>query len=231
MIQLNLLPKVKLDYMKAKAAKRVTLTVASVVTASAVGITLLLFFYIGIVQAKYSRDLTKDINQEIQKLRDVKDLDKVLTIQNQLNSLDSLHNQKPVATRLFSFLYKITPDKFTYDETTVDFDTQAMSFKGSADSLASVNKFVDTLKFTDYKTKDDRTNKAFSKVVLTSFTVNQGEKNTDKQVTYQIDLQFDPVIFQSDNEVELVVPSKITTRSETEKPDLFEPASNNRQEP
>ena len=98
-----------------------------------------------------------------------------------------------------------------------------MKITGTADSLQSVNKFVDTLKFTTYSvvpadgtTPEPSTTKPFSAVVLSDFT------RTDKEVTYTITLSFDPVIFNSANNIKLSVPKIISTRSETEKPtDLF----------
>lgn len=226
MIQFNLLPSVKLEYVKAKRNKRTTLLVSSIVAGSAFLIFIMLLVGVQVIQKNYSKSLSEDIKTESAKLTGTKDLNKILTIQNQLASLPALHDQKPVATRLLDYVKQITPAKVSTSSMNVDFDTQDITISGSADSISTINKFVDTLKFTGYKavnntTKEEKTGNAFSAVVLSSF----GRDN--KGASYQVAFKFDKEIFLGNNKVTLVVPAgKITTRSETEKPEsLFQPLS------
>lgn len=221
MIQFNLLPAVKLEFVKAQRTKRLAMLFSTLVAAGSVVVLAVLFVGVQIVQKKHSRDLSADIKAESSKLESVEDLNKILTIQNQLNSLTSLHDQKPVATRLFEYIKQLTPASVNIAKLSVDFDAHTMSFNGSADTLGNINKFVDTLKFTSYKTQDAETN-AFSEVVLESF----GKDDNDSR--YEITLKFDPSIFSSASDVVLIIPAnKITTRSQTEKPtSLFEPIDN-----
>ncbi|MET1032952.1 MAG: hypothetical protein ABWX94_00450, partial [Candidatus Saccharimonadales bacterium] len=102
----------------------------------------------------------------------------------------------------------------------VDYSLNTLTVAGSTTDLSAVNTYVDTLKFTKYKVKDKNDEKsAFSKVVLTGFS-----RDVDS-VTYEIGLEFDPVIFSNANEVALVVPQIVTTRSEVAKPtELFQKA-------
>lgn len=222
MIQFNLLPNVKLEYVKAKRNKRVTLLIASLVAGLTLIILIVLFVGVHIVQKKYSADLSKDIKTESKTLDNVHDLNKILTIQNQLNSLPKLHDQKPVATRLLGFVKQVTPAKVSIAKMNINFTDQTISITGSADAISSVNKFVDTLKFTTYNTSEKTTGSAFSSVVLAAFGKD------DKGTSYSVTLKYDTVIFSNASDVTLVVPpGKITTRSETEKPDqLFQPLSN-----
>lgn len=219
MIQFNLLPKVKLDYVKARRNKRMTVVVATLIGGAALGILLLLFMIVQVFQEKRINDLSKDIETESSKLQSVTDLDKVLTIQNQLNSLTSLHDKKPVASRLTTYIQQITPEKVSIATLGVDFDLNAVSITGSADTIKTINQFVDTLKFTSYKSADKEA-LAFTSVVLTGFS-----KNETTKATYQINFNYDPAIFSSASGVKLVIPpGKITTRSITEKPEsIFQP--------
>lgn len=219
MIQFNLLPDVKIEYIKARRLKRLIATGASAVMAGCVAITVLLFVFVNLLQAKHLQDLNKDIATDTSKISKFKDLDKILTVQNQLSSLPGLHASKPVASRLFTYVNQVTPANVSIATVQVDLVTNIINFTGSADSLASVNTFTDTLKFTEYQKKGDtsKTN-AFSQVVLSSFGRN------DKGANYTIDLHYDPLIFNNSSDIDLIVPKKITTRSETEKPsDLFKP--------
>lgn len=222
MIQFNLLPSVKKEYVRARRNKRATLLIAGLASVASLSIFIILFVGVSIIQSKYSRDLSKNLKTESTKLGNVSDLNKILTIQNQLNSLTALHDQKPVATRLFAYMKQVTPAKISIASLNLDFEQQTVNITGASDSIGTVNKFVDTLKFTTFKTDDKKEGNAFSDVVLSSFG------RDDKGASYQLSFKFDPVIFSSSSKPALSVPSnKITTRSETEKPDsLFQPLSN-----
>ena len=222
MIQFNLLPNIKLEYVRARRNKRVTLLIAGLVAAALLTIMIILFAGVQIFQKKYSSDLSADIKTESSKLEDTPDLDKILTIQNQLASLPALHDQNPVATRLLGYVRQLTPAKASIAKMDIDFSAQTIKITGSADAISTVNKFVDTLKFTTYKTEDNKEGPAFSAVVLSNFGKD------DKGASYEITFKYDPIIFANSSPVTLTVPAgKITTRSETEKPEaLFQPLSN-----
>lgn len=216
MIQFNLLPDVKLNYIKAKKTKRMAILISVGCGGTALAIVLLLFLAVNVFQKQHLRDLNSDIAKYSQQLRGTKDLDKILTIQNQLKSLPALHDGKVVSSRLFVFLSQLTPSKATISKSNIDFTTNKLTINGSADDISTINKFADTLKFTTY-TAGDKKGNAFSNVVLTNF--NRDNNGT----SYQLDMSFDPAIFDNAQDAKLTVPSIISTRSETEKPtDLFQ---------
>jgi Tfp pilus assembly protein PilN len=221
MIQFNLLPAVKREYVQTQHTKRLVILSASVVAAVSLLVLILLFVGVQIVQKKHSKDLSADIKEQSSKLEGVNDLNKILTIQNQMASLPELHDKKPVASRLFNYLKQVTPANVSIATVNVDFDAHTLTITGSADAISTVNKYVDTLKFTTYKTSDNTGTNAFSAVVLAGFGTD------DKGASYNLRLNFDEKIFNSASEIVLTVPSKVTTRSQTEKPDsLFQPLSN-----
>ncbi len=226
MIQFNLLPNIKLEYVRARRNKRMTLLVAVLIAGSTLAIMVILFVGVQLVQKKYSTDLSKDIKSESAKLENTPDLNKILTIQNQLASLPALHDQKPVAPRLLNYVKQVTPAKVSIATMEIDFSTQTIKITGSADAISTVNKFADTLKFTTYKTDAAKEGNAFSEVVLSSFG------RDEKGASYELSFKYDPIIFSNDSPVTLTVPpGKITTRSETEKPEaLFQPLSNPNEE-
>lgn len=224
MIEFNLLPDVKLEYIKSQRNKSKFISISIIVAGASLSLFIILFLVVNVAQQKHIENLTKDIQSNSAKLESIQDIDKILTIQNQLGSMTKLHDDKSVASRLPKYLKQIVPSNVNIAKLDVDFANSTMTISGSADSLSSVNKFVDTLKFTDYKV-GDKQDKAFSKVVLASFG------RDDKGASYQITLAYEPVIFTSTQKdsptVELIVPNTITSRSQTEKPaDLFQPLSN-----
>jgi Tfp pilus assembly protein PilN len=219
MIQFNLLPDVKQDYLKAKRLKHSVIVISLLVAAASLFIFVMLALTVFAFQKVQIKGLNDSIATNSQKLKATKDLDKILTIQNQLKSLPDLHDQKPVTSRLFTYLAQLTPAQVTIGNVELDYSANTLNISGNADSLGTINKFVDTLKFTTYTDSSSGSNdakKPFSSVVLASFS------RTDKDATYQITLAFDPAIFDSSSTIVLTTPKIISTRSETEKPtDLF----------
>lgn len=219
MIQFNLLPDVKQQYIHAKRMKRTAIVISFLIAASSLFIFVMLFLSVHVFQQKHIKNINEDIATTTKKLKNIKDLDKILTIQNQLNSLPALHVQKPVVSRLAGYLSQTTPLKITIGELEVDYDQKTMKIIGTSDSLENVNKFVDTLKFSksaeipaDGTAAKENVTKPFSSVVLNAFT------RKDQEATYEIIANFDPAIFDNSKNIKLIVPKITTTRSETEKP-------------
>lgn len=218
MIQFNLLPDVKLEYIKARRTKNMVVVSSIVVGGSALAVLILLFTGVSVLQKKHMNDLTKDIKTYTKQLENTPDLNKALTVQNQLKSLETLHQKKPITTRLFGYLNQITPSSITISAVSLDIEKQTLGLTGNATDLTSINKFVDTIKFTNMKVDNNQNQKAFTEVVLSSYTVAQA----GGKATYQVSFKFDPVIFDGTKQVALEVPKQTSTRSETEKPKLFE---------
>jgi Tfp pilus assembly protein PilN len=224
MIQFNLLPAVKLEFVRARRNRRLALLVSTLVAGVSLLAMALLFANVQL-QAKYSRDLSQDISSESKTLEGVEDISGILTVQNQLNSLSELHASKPEAERVATYLKQVTPTTVTISSVKTDFETQTMSISGSAGTAAQVNSFIDTLKFTAFMTTEnpDET-KAFTEVVLMSVAPDSQEAS----VKFDLTLKFDLTIFSNQTEVKLVVPNKVTTRSQLDRPsDVFTPQEEN----
>ncbi len=206
MIQFNLLPDIKLQYVKARRTKHLMTFMAVVVSAASVALLLFSLFMVDVVQKKSLSDLKTDIDAKSKQLKGIDNLDKILTVQNQLNTLTLLHEGKPVAARLFGYITQLTPEKASLNKLGIDYDTHTLSISGSAPGLDTVSSYTNTLKATKYTVGSD-TNKtaAFSNVVLSSFG------RTDKSATFTITLEFDPIIFDVKSEIQLIVPATATT--------------------
>jgi Tfp pilus assembly protein PilN len=226
MIELNLLPDVKLEYINAQRTRRLIISISLLVTAVAVVILLLLLSVDGL-QKKHLSDLNHDITSEDSKLQNEPQINKILTVQNQLESLTTLHNGKPAVSRLFDYLNEVTPSQVSITNFTANFTQQTMTITGTADSLSTVNQYIDTLKFTNYTTDSNKTpSPAFSDVVLSSFGLTTDTSTaTGPPASYTITLSYDQTIFDITQGVKLSVPSLTTTRSTLDQPtDLFKDA-------
>ena len=214
MIQLNLLPDVKLEYIKARRTKRLVTLGATIVAGASLAIMVVLFVATNVLQRQHMNNLTKDIEDSSHTLEEEKDLNRILTVQNQLNVLDDLHAKKPAAGRLGTYLGQVVPTSVTVSKLDADFSSNTIQIEGSAPSLGAVNQFIDTLKFTTYDAGDSGSAKAFSNVVLARFERSDVTEGGDSDpVTYQVTLSFDAVIFDNTKTIKLTVPATVTTQS------------------
>lgn len=220
-VQFNLLPQVKLDYLKVQRSRNKIIGIAIMVSIISFGIFLLTFFSVSVIQRTQQKNLDGDIKTASGKLQSIQGLDQVLTVQNQLSSLVNLHQSKHITSRIFTYLPQLTPTNVQVGSLKLDLAANTMQLDGTANSQLAVNTFIDTLKFTTYTTPTDSTAKpAFPSVVLSSFSVAAGNS------TYSLNVTFDPILFANtvaDSAGKkaaptLNVPKQTTTRSTLEDP-------------
>jgi ABC-type lipoprotein release transport system permease subunit len=231
MIQINLLPDVKLEYLRARSMKHLVVAASFLIIAVSLSILFILFSYVQGIQRLDIRNLNADIAANTEELSKVEDLDKILTIQNQLNNLTPLHEQKVVASRLQDYVSSVTPSQVTFSELDVNYEEFTIKMIGKADNLRQVNQFIDTMKFTTYIAQTagvDAENESVEPVAESGdafLNVRMAEFNRSEDgATFQIQLEYNPIIFDILFDVELFVPDIITTRSVVERPQtLFQP--------
>lgn len=211
MIQFNLLPDVKLEYLRTERTKRTVILISSLVGGVAFAIFLLLFTLVNVGQKQHLANLQKDIATDKKTLQEVPNIAKILTIQNQLNTLPGLHNKKPVTSRVLGFVQQLTPSGASISKLDIKWEENSMTIEGTADSLAVVNTMVDTIKFTEATVQASAVDNAspenkepFTEVVLQTFAVSNSA-GVKKPVTYTINFKYDPIIFSNDYVVSLAV--------------------------
>jgi len=214
-VQFNLLPDVKAQYVKAQRSKSLITSVAILVSAVAIGIFVVMFLSVSVVQKKILSDADGAIERYTKELKDIPNIEEILTIQNQLDSLSGLHQNKHISSRLFSYLPQVTPAEVKISRVNLDFLSNTMVIDGTAPSQIAINTFIDTLKFTTFKVGDQDQGWAFPSVTESSFSINAG------QVSYGISLTFDPKLFANNltdgngaiQTPILVVPQTVTTHA------------------
>lgn len=213
MLELNLLPDVKIKFLKSQRLKH--LIVSSCIIVSIVFLVLFgsFIYYVYIYQKNSISNQNSKIDSYISQIKNNKNLNKILTIQNQLNSLPNIESQTTVPSRLFGFISQFTPAKATISDFNVDLTSNSITINGSADSLSTVNQFVDTLKFTTYNTPVSKTTSAFNTVSLASFGYSTSTSNPLSSAQYSITFNYDPTLLSNSSNVNLIVPNITTTRS------------------
>lgn len=220
MIQFNLLPDVKLEYLRAKRLKSIMTAISLFVGLTSLSLALVMLFTVSVIQKKNMSDLEKDISTAANTVLNTPNINRILTVQNQLQSLSTVHGSKPAVTRFFGYLSSVTPSGVTISGAKMDLVGNTLTLSGQAPDLLSINRYVDTLKFTTFvDTGTDEGNltspeagsadtPAFTQVILGGFASDKAES------TFQISLAFNPDIFNNQKQIKLVVPERITTRSQ-----------------
>lgn len=220
-VQFNLVPDVKMDYLKAQRSRDTIVSAAVLVTVVSFAIFLLTFFSVSVIQHTQQKNLDSQIKTANAKLRGLSGLDQVLTVQNQLTTLEQLHQNKHINSRIFTYLPQITPNNVQIGQLTLDLKANTIQIDGTAPSQLAVNTFVDTLKFTTYTIPGSNGSKnAFPLVVLSNFSLSSGNAN------YSLNVSFDPVLFANNltdsggkkTAPVLNVPKQTTTRSAIDDP-------------
>lgn len=231
-VQFNLLPDIKMAHAKTLRTRNLVVSIAVLASGIALGILILLFVSVNIVQKKQMGDADKDIESLTNQIKNTPNIETALTSQNQLESLSGLHRNKHISSRIFGFLPQVVPSNVSVKRVNLDFTTNTLSIEGSTDSQVAFNTFVDTLKFTNFKIGNEEGDgkKAFTTITPSSYSLS------DEGVTYALDVVFDPTLF-SNNLLDgdgkpqapvLIVPKLTTTHASSEDPaNLFKEGQDN----
>lgn len=109
MIQLNLVPDVKQELIKAQRSRTLVISGAILVSMISGAVVTLLALYVFGAQAVLMYNQGNTIKEKDEALHQVDGLEQTLTIQHQLDAIVDLHNQKGIYSRLFSVLEPIQP--------------------------------------------------------------------------------------------------------------------------
>ena len=111
MISLNLLPDVKKDLLRVRRERNLVVSISVVVVGASIGVLLLLSGTLGVlVGAKaLMENSIKNDEQTIKQAQKKKQLDKYITIQNQLKQIGKLKSDQQVYSRLMDYLTQLNP--------------------------------------------------------------------------------------------------------------------------
>lgn len=159
MIEINLVPDVKQELIKAQRVRASVISIAIVVGIGAVGIVVLLAVWVFAIQA--ARGLISDntIKKESDTLSKVQDISNTLTIQNQLSKLSGMHDNKNIDSRLFDILTTINPSEpnnvsitnISLDSTTTTIKLEAQAVNG----YPALDVFKKTINATTFQYNQD----------------------------------------------------------------------------
>lgn len=240
MIQLNLLPDIKLQYQKARRTQAKVVSGAILVSIIAVGAVILAVLWVYGVQNLQKSQLTSSIDKKYNELRSIKDIDKYVTVQNQLANISGLHADKIITSRIFDVLAKLNPkapNNVRISSLNIDTTTTTITMDGETDTFTGLETFRDTLKNASLSYTVAGSGDGTSAGAVTTedlFTpdsiaiLSQGIGKTGDNrvvVSFKISVAYNPKVFARDSaNVAITVPNKETTQSKEDTPNVFSPA-------
>lgn len=206
MIQLNLLPDIKREFIRAQKIRNKVISLAILLMVGVVGGLVVLLLFVSGAQRFHQKLLDDQIGTKSRELSSQQDLDKYLTIQNQLDALPQLHSEKGSYSRLFDYLVRLNPappDNVRISKLTMDATGKTLLLEGFATNYRSLNIFQKTLENADlvYRENDQEAReKLFVAVNLGQVGLGdqQTGDSTQKVASFTAVLTFADKAFASD---------------------------------
>lgn len=226
MIQINLIPDVKREFIHTQQLRKTVITLSIIVGIIAAGIVVALGLFLG-GQELLVNKVKGDIKKNFASLQNVENAEHIITLQNQLSELPNVYSKHSIQSRLFDLLVKINPsgdDGVTYSSIKVDPSTSTVTIEGTA---AKGFPATEALRKTILNTKIQSGDDAAAKVSLAE-TVTIGEtsygQDTDSKRVLRFSLSFvypDGLLDYRMETVKIVPPSANSdvTDSNTRVPD------------
>lgn len=159
MIEINLVPDVKQELIRAQRVRASVISVAILSGLIAVGVVVLLAIWVFGVQTARGVILDNTVQSESETLANVEDVNETLTIQNQLNKISDMHNDKTITSRVFDILTTINPSEPNNISTTnlaLDLETSTITIEAqAANGYPALETFKKTIAATAFRFNQD----------------------------------------------------------------------------
>jgi len=211
MIEVNLIPDVKFQLLKARSLRVKIISICTLVSLIAGGAVILLSVYVFGVQtvaSVFADNATKD---EYEKLSKVEDLSKVLTIQDQLGQISSLEDKQVQSSRIFNMLTEVIPSKnnknyIEYSALKLDTEEHVITIEAEAvngyEALEVFKKTLNQTKFIYREEGDSETDdpKSISLAVspITDGDRSYGQNSSNQRVLrFSLSFEYAPELFST----------------------------------
>lgn len=186
MIEINLIPDVKQELIRARTQRSAVVSISIVVSLAAIAAVVVLAIYVFGVQTVRSAIADSQIKKGADQLAQVEDLSKILTIQNQLTKINDLNGDKKIDSRVFQILQAIippAPNSVTVSSLTIDTQTNSLTFEGQTPSYPSLETFKKTIAAANIRFTDNGEQKDVPLASDVSISnVGYGEDSTGSKV-------------------------------------------------
>ena len=194
MIEINLLPNVKRELLKTRAMRNRVISISFLVGGASIAAVVVLALILGsqIAAEAVQNGVIKDRND---KLMAVEDLNKVVTIQNQLTKINEQHSRKKINSRIFDVVTAVNPvvpNNVSFSDIKVNPESKTITLEGSAVNGYSA---LETLKKTILNTKVQTTDGDKSSEVSLTKEIKDGDtsfgENSEGKKVLQFSFSFE----------------------------------------
>lgn len=215
MIEINLVPDVKQELIKAQRVRASVISISIVVGIAAIGVVVLLALWVFAVQTARGVFTDNTIKTESQKLSNVPDIGNTLTIQNQLATLPAQHDEKHMDSRVFDMLSTINPPApNTVAITSLSLDSETKTIKieaQAANGYQALEVFKKTITSTTFQfARDGQTQSVPLASEMSDSDRSYGEDASGKKVL-RFTLSFaypDELFARTSTGAQIVAPTK-----------------------
>ena len=194
MIEINLLPNVKRELLKTRAMRNRVISISFLMGGASIAAVVVLALILGsqIAAEAVQNGVIKDRND---KLMAVEDLNKVVTIQNQLTKINEQHSGKKINSRIFDVVTAVNPvapNNVSFSDIKVNPGSKTITLEGSAVNGYSA---LETLKKTILNTKVQTTDGDKSSEVSLTKEIKDGDtsfgENSEGKKVLQFSFSFE----------------------------------------
>ena len=194
MIEINLLPNVKRELLKTRAMRNRVISISFLVGGASIAAVVVLALILGsqIAAEAVQGGVIKDRSD---KLMAVEDLNKVVTIQNQLTKINEQHSGKKINSRIFDVVTAVNPvapNNVSFSDIKVNPESKTITLEGSAINGYSA---LETLKKTILNTKVQTTDGDKSSEVSLTKEIKDGDtsfgENSEGKKVLQFSFSFE----------------------------------------
>lgn len=194
MIEINLLPNVKRELLKTRAMRNRVISISFLMGGASIAAVVVLALILGsqIAAEAIQSGVIKDRND---KLMAVEDLNKVVTIQNQLTKINEQHSGKKINSRIFDVVTAVNPvapNNVSFSDIKVNPESKTITLEGSAVNGYSA---LETLKKTILNTKVQTTDGDKSSEVSLTKEIKDGDtsfgENSEGKKVLQFSFSFE----------------------------------------
>ncbi|MCX6728890.1 MAG: hypothetical protein NTV39_03970 [Candidatus Saccharibacteria bacterium] len=213
MIEINLVPDVKQELIRAQRVRTKVITGAIFVGLVSVAAVVLLVVYVYGVQTARDIFANSQIDSKSKTLSEVEDLSKTLTIQNQLTIIPKLNDAKKIDSRVFDLLAAIippAPNDIKISDMTVDSATNTITINGQAsNSYAAVEVFKKTIDGAKVEFTGNSEGVKLASNISTSNTSYGEDSSGGKVLRFTLSFEYAPELFSPKSKnVTIVVPNQ-----------------------
>lgn len=191
MIEINLIPDVKQELLKARRVRTYVISGAILIGIVAVGIVVLMALYLFTVQGIRSKLTDDAITDKSSQLSKETDLANMLTVQNQLAALSEMHASKNMDSRMFDLLTAVNPvapNQVSISSAKIDSSTKTITIEGQAangfEAAEALKKTVldTTITYQDVTSDESEAVTAKLTDAVSTTDMSYGEDATGKKV-------------------------------------------------